>query len=154
MIYNAKLAYSNVVKLNRSKMSLKRYVLTTLLTSQSTKINKLFLTFTFQCLFSVRWVFLVSNLRENSTVTNINSLISSVFVRVNSNLHHRQIEKAAFGRFLTSIFKVRHLNDIILQLLRQSIILFSDAGHKSGSHEANVDLQLTDKMWNKKQKNL
>ena len=67
-------------------------------------------------------------------------------MRVNSNLHHRQIEKAAFGRFLTSIFKVRHLNDIILQLLRQSIILFSDAGHKSGSHEANVDLQLTDKM--------
>ena len=30
--------------------------------------------------------------------------------------------------------------------VNQSIILSSDAGYKSGSHEADVDLQLTNKM--------
>ena len=38
--------------------------------------------------------------------------------------------------------------------INQSIILFSDAGYKSGSHDADVDLQLTNKMWNNKQNNL
>ena len=36
----------------------------------------------------------------------------------------------------------------------QSIILFSDAGYISGSHEADVDLQLTNKKWNNKENNL
>ena len=42
----------------------------------------------------------------------------------------------------------------INQSINQSIILFSDAGYKSGSHEADVDLQLTNKTWNNKQNNL
>ena len=61
-------------------------------------------------------VFLVSHSSENTMIMNINRLTSSVFLTINSNLHHRRIEKAAFGRFLTSIFGVRHMNDIISQL--------------------------------------
>ena len=38
------------------------------------------------------------------------------------------------------------INQLINQSINQSIILFSDAGYKSGSHEADVDLQLTNKM--------
>ena len=41
------------------------------------------------------------------------------------------------------------------QSINQSIILFSDAGYKvAASHEADVDLQLTNKMWNNKKNNL
>ena len=32
------------------------------------------------------------------------------------------------------------------QSINQSIILFRDAGYNSGSHETDVDLQLTNKM--------
>ena len=43
---------------------------------------------------------------------------------------------------------------VVAQSINQSIILFSDAGYKSGSHEADVDLQLTNKTWNNKENNL
>ena len=38
--------------------------------------------------------------------------------------------------------------------INQLIILFSDAGYKSDSHEADVYVQLTNKMWNNWQNNL